>query len=119
MTNQNLGDFAKEMLLVRYEVQQQLGKKTGRRTLLTHNSQTQKLVLVKLLRFDDEFQWHDLKLFEREAKTLKSLSHLAIPRYLDYFELDTQTYKGFALVQSYIPAESLETQLKAGRSFSE
>jgi serine/threonine protein kinase len=114
-----LGDFAKEMLLVDYEVQQQLDKKAGRRTLLTHFLQTQELVVVKLLIFDDEFQWHDLKLFEGEAKTLKSLSHPVIPHYLDYFELDTQTYKGFALVQSYLPAESLETQLKAGRSFSE
>ncbi|WP_413175866.1 serine/threonine protein kinase [Anabaena azotica] len=119
MTNQNLGDFAKETLSERYEMQQQLGKKAGRRTLLTRDLQTQELVVVKLLTFDDEFQWHDLKLFEREAETLKSLSHPAIPRYLDYFELDTQTYKGFALVQSYIAAESLETQLKAGRSFSE
>jgi serine/threonine protein kinase len=119
MTNQNLGDFAKETLLERYEVQRQLGKKAGRRTLLTRDLQTQELVVVKLLTFDDEFQWHDLKLFEREAETLKSLSHPAIPRYLDYFELDTPNYKGFALVQSYIPAESLETQLKAGRSFNE
>ncbi|MBD2296607.1 serine/threonine protein kinase [Anabaena sphaerica FACHB-251] len=119
MTNQDSGDFTKETLLERYEVQQQLGKKAGRRTLLTRDLQTQELVVVKLLTFDDEFQWHDLKLFEREAETLKSLSHPAIPRYLDYFELDTPNYKGFALVQSYIPAESLETQLKTGRSFSE
>ncbi|MGM3304755.1 serine/threonine protein kinase [Anabaena sp. WFMT] len=119
MTNQDLGDFAKETLLERYEVQQQLGKKAGRRTLLTRDLQSQELVVVKLLTFDDEFQWHDLKLFEREAETLKAISHPAIPSYLDYFELNTSDYKGFALVQSYIPAESLETQLKAGRSFSE
>ncbi|WP_071187756.1 serine/threonine-protein kinase [Trichormus sp. NMC-1] len=119
MTNQDLGDFAKETLCERYEVQQQLGKKAGRKTLLTRDLQTQELVVVKLLLFNDEFQWHDLKLFEREAETLKTISHPAIPRYLDYFELDTPDYKGFALVQSYIPAESLETQLKAGRSFNE
>jgi serine/threonine protein kinase len=119
MTNQDLSNFAKETLLERYEVQQQLGKKAGRRTLLTRDLQTQELVVVKILSFDDDFQWHDLKLFEREAETLKSLSHPAIPRYLDYFELDTPNYKGFALVQSYIPAESLETQLQAGRTFSE
>jgi serine/threonine protein kinase len=119
MTNQDLGDFAKETLLERYEVQQQLGKKAGRRTLLTRDLQTQELVVVKLLAFDDEFQWHDLKLFQREAETLKAISHPAIPSYLDYFELNTPNYKAFALVQSYIPAESLETQLKAGRSFSE
>lgn len=119
MNHQDLGDFSREVLLERYEVQRQLGRKAGRRTLLTRDLQTQELVVVKLLTFDDEFQWHDLKLFEREAETLKSLSHPAIPRYLDYFELDTPEYKGFALVQSYIPAESLEVQLKAGRSFSE
>ncbi|GCL36162.1 serine/Threonine protein kinase [Sphaerospermopsis reniformis] len=119
MINQDAGDITKETLLERYEVQQQLGKKAGRRTLLTRDLQTQELVVVKLLTFDDDFQWHDLKLFEREAETLKSLSHSAIPQYLDYFELDTPNYKGFALVQSYIPAESLEMQLKAGRSFSE
>lgn len=119
MTNQDSGNFAKETLLERYEVQQQLGKKAGRRTLLTRDLQTEELVVVKLLAFDDEFQWQDLKLFEREAETLKSISHPAIPHYLDYFELDTPNYKGFALVQSYIPAESLETQLKAGRSFNE
>lgn len=119
MTKQDFGDFAKETLLERYEVQQQLGKKAGRRTLLTRDLETQELVVIKLLTFDDEFQWQDLKLFEREAETLKSLSHPAIPRYLDYFELDTLNYKGFALAQSYIPAESLESQIKAGRSFSE
>ncbi|TAE58803.1 MAG: serine/threonine protein kinase [Nostocales cyanobacterium] len=119
MTNQNLGNSAKEILLERYEVQKQLGKKAGRRTLLTRDLQTQDLVVVKLLTFDDDFQWQDLKLFEREAETLKSLDHPAIPRYLDYFELDTPGYKGFALVQSYIPAESLEVQLKNGRTFNE
>ncbi|MTJ06660.1 serine/threonine-protein kinase [Anabaena sp. UHCC 0204] len=119
MTSQNPGNSAKEILLERYEVQQQLGKKAGRRTLLTRDLQTQELVVIKLLSFDDDFQWDDLKLFEREAETLKAISHPAIPHYLDYFELDTPEYKGFALIQSYIPAESLETQIKAGRSFSE
>lgn len=119
MTTQGLGDFAKEILAERYEVQQQLGKKAGRRTLLTRDLQTQELVVVKLLSFGDEFEWQDLKLFDREAETLKALSHPAIPRYLDSFELNSPDYKGFALVQSYIPAESLETQLEAGRNFSE
>ncbi|MEA5619529.1 serine/threonine-protein kinase [Cronbergia sp. UHCC 0137] len=119
MTGQIIGDFAKEILSERYEVQQQLGKKAGRRTLLTRDLQTQELVVVKLLSFNNEFQWDDLKLFEREAETLKAISHPAVPRYLDYFELDSPENKGFALVQSYIPAESLEAQLKAGRSFSE
>lgn len=103
----------------RYQIKQQLGRKAGRRTLLAQDLQTQELVVVKLLSFNDEFEWNDLKLFEREAETLKAISHPAIPRYLDYFELDLLNNKGFALVQSYIAALSLEEQIKAGRSFSE
>ncbi|MBD2246584.1 serine/threonine-protein kinase [Nostoc sp. FACHB-888] len=119
MTSQELPDSNQEILLERYQVQQELGKKAGRRSLLACDLQTQELVVVKILSFGNEFEWNDLKLFEREAETLKALSHPAIPRYLDYFELDSPNSKGFALVQSYIPAQSLEAQLKAGRSFSE
>ena len=119
MASQELGDFSGQILCDRYQVQQQLGKKAGRRTLLARDLQTQELVVVKLLLFGNDFEWNDLKLFEREAETLKALSHPAIPRYLDYFELDSPNGKGFALVQSYIEAKSLDEQLKAGRSFSE
>lgn len=103
----------------RYEIQQQLGKKTGRRTFLARDLQTQDRVVIKLLTFGDDFEWDDLKLFEREAEILQTLSHPAIPHYLNHFELEPATGKGFALVQSYIEAKSLEAHLKAGRTFSE
>lgn len=103
----------------RYEVQQQLAKKAGRRTLLARDLETQELVVVKLLSFSGDFEWDDLKLFQREAETLKAISHPFIPRYLDYFELDLDNFKGFALVQTYIQAKSLDEYLKAGRTFSE
>jgi len=108
-----------ELLHDRYQVEQSLGKKAGRQTLLARDLHTQKLVVVKLLTFNHEFEWDDLKLFEREAETLKSLNHPAIPQYLDYFELESPTYKGVALVQSYIDAKSLDQHLKSGRSFSQ
>ncbi|GET39932.1 serine/threonine protein kinase [Microseira wollei] len=103
----------------RYEIQQRLGKKAGRQTLLARDKQTEELVVVKLLTFSSDFNWDDLKLFEREAETLQSLSHSAIPRYLDSFEVETPNGKGFALVQNYIEAKSLEEHLKDGRNFSE
>ncbi|MBW4556809.1 MAG: serine/threonine protein kinase [Trichormus sp. ATA11-4-KO1] len=108
-----------EILGDRYEVQQLLGKKSGRRTLLARDQITGELVVIKLLTFGSDFEWDDLKLFEREAETLKSLSHPAIPRYLDYFEVNSPLVKGFALVQSYIPAQTLEKYLQAGRTFTE
>ncbi|GAB1541915.1 serine/threonine-protein kinase [Scytonema sp. NUACC21] len=108
-----------DILSDRYEVQQQLGKKAGRKTLLARDLQTQDLVVIKLLSFSNDFEWDDLKLFEREAETLKSLSHPCIPRYLDYFEVNSAEQKGFALVQTYIPAQTLEQYLKVGRTFTE
>ncbi|MCG6133550.1 MAG: serine/threonine protein kinase [Nostoc sp. LLA-1] len=108
-----------EILGDRYAIQQLLGKKSGRRTLLAQDQTTGELIVIKLLTFGSDFEWDDLKLFEREAETLKSLSHPAIPRYLDYFEVNSPTIKGFALVQSYIPAQTLEQYLQTGRSFTE
>jgi serine/threonine protein kinase len=103
----------------RYAIQKQLGKNAGRRTLLAQNLQNQELVVVKILTFDPDCQWDDIKLFEREAETLQSLSHPAIPRYLEHFEFQTRTTKGFALVQSYIEAKSLEDWVNLGRTFNE
>lgn len=103
----------------RYKILQQLGKRNGRQTLLAQDLQTQQQVVIKLLALGKDFDWQDLKLFEREAQTLKTLSHPAIPRYLDYLDINTPTYKGFALVQSYVEGRSLEEHLRAGRTFDE
>ena len=108
-----------KILADRYEVKQQLGKKAGRRTFSATDLLTGKSVIVKLLAFSNDFEWDDLKLFEREAQTLKSLSHPQIPLYLDYFEVNSSTYKGFALVQTYISAQTIEQYLQAGRKFTE
>jgi serine/threonine protein kinase len=111
--------MASKILKERYVIQKQLSKNAGKRTLLARDLHTQELVAIKLLIFGEDFHWDSLKLFEREAQTLQLLSHPAIPHYLDYFDVDTPTGKGFALVQSYIPAKSLEEWLKSGRTFSE
>jgi serine/threonine protein kinase len=107
------------ILADRYQIREQLSSKAGRQTFLAQDLQSQDLVIIKVLRFGASFQWDDLKLFEREASTLKNLAHPAIPQYLDYFELDLADLRGFALVQTYLPAPSLETVVKEGRSFSE
>jgi len=108
-----------KILAERYQVQRQLGKQTGRQTLLARDLQTQKLVVIKQLFLGSDFEWQDLKLFEREAETLKALDHPAIPRYLDYLEIDEPDSKGFALVQTYIEGKTLEEHLRSGRTFSE
>jgi serine/threonine protein kinase len=119
MSGQNIGDLSGEILADRYQCDRRLGKQAGRQTLLARDLKTQQQVVVKLLSFSSDFNWEDLKLFEREVETLKSLSHPAIPRYLDSFEIDTPNRKGFALVQTYIEAKSLQEYLSDGRTFSE
>ena len=111
--------MVKRVLKERYAIQQSLGKNGGRQTLLARDLQTQELVVIKILTFSADFQWDDLKLFEREATTLQSLSHPAIPGYLDHFEFQTPKTKGFALVQSYIEAKSLAEWVELGRNFNE
>jgi serine/threonine protein kinase len=107
------------ILADRYQILERLNDKTSRQTFLARNLQSQDLVIVKILRFDANFKWDDLKLFEREASTLQNLHHPAIPKYLDYFDIDEPNNRGFALVQTYINAPSLETVVKEGRKFSE
>jgi serine/threonine protein kinase len=108
-----------QVLCDRYQIEKQLGQKTGRRTFLAIDLQTELPVVIKLLIFNNEFIWDDLKLFEREAETLKHLDLPAIPRYLDYFEFDLPNLRGFALVQTYIDALSLEEVVSSGRRFTE
>jgi serine/threonine protein kinase len=106
---------ANTILADRYQILEQLNHKTSRQTFLARDFQSQDLVVIKILHFNADFKWDDLKLFEREASTLQNLHHPAIPQYLDYFDLDY----GFALVQTYIDAPSLETVIESGRKFSE
>jgi serine/threonine protein kinase len=84
-------------ILAGYQILEQLSHKTSRQTLLARNLQSEELVVVKILHFDADCQWDYYKLFEQEAKTLQNLQHPAIPKYLDYFDLED----GFALVQTY------------------
>ncbi len=103
----------------RYQVVNHFSIKPGRETLLARDLKTQALVIIKLIKFGTGVDWNQIKLFEREAKILKNLSHPSIPKYQDYFELNLSDIQGFALVQDYIDAKSLEEQCQAGRRFSE
>lgn len=111
MAGQILGD--------RYEVERQIGKQTGRWTLLARDLATQKQVVIKLLFLDEALEWDDLKLFEREVEILKSLSHPAIPRYLGFFEHQLPNDKALALIQTYVEGKSLEQCLQEQRLFTE
>ena len=119
MTDRPGSDWLGKRLRDRYEIRQELGKAIGRRTLLADDLQVQRLVVIKVITFGGDFEWANLRLFEREGEVLKSLDHAGIPDYLDYFEIDSPQIKGYALVQSYVAGQSLQAHLQAGRTFSE
>ncbi|MFN6479505.1 serine/threonine-protein kinase [Nostoc sp. DedQUE07] len=111
-----------QILQDRYQIQRQLGNNGIRQTWQALDLQASdgenSTVVVKLLSFGGTVQWDDLKLFEREAQILKQLNHPRIPQYIDYFCIDDRTL-WFALIQEYIPGESLKDKLAIGKRFSE
>ncbi|MCJ8279904.1 MAG: serine/threonine protein kinase [Rivularia sp. ALOHA_DT_140] len=108
-----------QILKERYEIIRQLAKKAGRKTLLARDLNTNELVVVKLLIFNSEVKWEELKLFETEAKTLHNLSFSAIPSCLDFFEVKLADKKALAFVQTYIEADSLEQHIQKRGIFQE
>lgn len=112
---------AEQTLSDRYRLQQKLGQDASRQTWLAADScESSRQVVVKLLAFNPQMQWDESKLFEREAQALQSLNHPRIPQYLDYFTIDSlpdSRFPWFALVQTYIPGESLQERLDRGDRF--
>lgn len=105
MPGQILGD--------RYKIEQQLGKKLGRWTLLARDLRSDQPVLLRLLFIDEETTFDELKLFKREIETLQTLAHPAIPNYLEYFEIDLpKDGKALALIQTYLEGISLKRYLQ-------
>lgn len=68
-----------------------------------HTPSPRGLVAVKCFRLDRAKAWKDVELAEREARTLASLDHPRLPRYIEHFEEDGALY----LVMEKIEGESL------------
>jgi serine/threonine protein kinase len=114
----------KQMLAERYQLETKLGQNAGRQTWLAQDISLSppQPVVVKLLAFNPQMHWDELKLFEREAQVLQHLNHPRIPEYRDFFTIEKQFGEGlpwFGLVQDYIPGDSLQTLLEQGKRFTE
>lgn len=109
--------------LLQYQLHRKLGRTAaGRQTWLATDLSSHEPVTLKLLAFNPQMEWDELKLFEREAQVLQALDHPCIPQYRDYFSLDREMGGGipwFGLVQQYIPGASLQERLENGGRFSE
>ena len=109
-----------KILQQRYKIKEKLAQNTGRQTWLAEDISLEpaETVILKFLSFGENFQWQDLKLFEREADILKQLSHPRIPKYRDYFAIEDNN-NWFALVEEYIPGSSLKQLIEIKKRFTE
>jgi serine/threonine protein kinase len=71
-------------------------------------------VAIKILSLRHINDWKQLELFEREAKVLSQLNHPQIPKYLEYFHLDTDDNRTFWIVQQLAPGKSLTEWVNSG-----
>ncbi|MFN9857879.1 MAG: protein kinase domain-containing protein, partial [Pseudanabaena sp.] len=76
-------------------------------------------VALKALSLRRMTEWKVLELFEREAKVLAQLTHPAIPRYLDYFQIDHENDRDFYIVQQLVEGRSLAQEIANGWHGSE
>eukprot|EP00887_Chlorella_sp_A99_P006661 scaffold3.g6661.t1 len=98
----------------RYEVLEALGSGSSGITYRCRDVGAARDVAVKVLSLRGLRDWKQLELFEREAQTLKSLDHPGIPRYLEWFEEDTEQDRAFCLVQELARGRTLEELVRSG-----
>ena len=75
---------------------------------------TSALVAIKCFRVNKAKAWKDVELAEREARTLASLDHPRLPKYIEHFEEDGALY----LVMEKVEGESLASLRSRHRTLS-
>lgn len=103
-----------QILDSRYKIEAVLGQGGMGCTYQAFDLEQNRPIAVKALSLHRAESWKAMELFERESNVLKQLDHPAIPKYLDYFEVDTDADRAFYLVQSLAPGRSLLQWIEAG-----
>ncbi|MEL6930643.1 MAG: hypothetical protein AAFO95_18705 [Cyanobacteria bacterium J06600_6] len=97
-----------------YRVIDILGRGSSGITYRVEDLKTKQEVALKALSLDRLKDWKQIELFEREAEVLAKLNHPAIPKYLDYFQIDTPNNRAFYLAQALAPGKSLSAWVESG-----
>ncbi|MGD1871883.1 MAG: ankyrin repeat domain-containing protein [Mastigocoleus sp.] len=77
------------------------------------------ILAIKVLSFVQSNDWKMMELFEREAKVLSILKHSGIPRYINYFYIDTERDRKFYIVQELALGKSLTAWVEDGLRWNE
>jgi serine/threonine protein kinase len=103
---------ASELIGDRYQIIQILGSGSTGNTYAAKDCHSGQAVAIKELALLGMTDWKVLELFEREAQVLSNIDHPAIPKYLNYFQVETQENLFFYLVQALAPGISLASLIE-------
>ncbi|MEG4804154.1 ankyrin repeat domain-containing protein [Microcoleus sp. ARI1-B5] len=106
-------------LVKHYQIKKLLGEGGSSTTYEAIDLKTHQRVALKALSLQKMNDWKVLELFEREANVLSKLNHPGIPRYLDYFYVDTPDNRCFYIVQELAEGPSLASLVENGWHASE
>lgn len=103
-----------DIISQRYRIVTSLGQGGMGTTYEAEDLTNYKRVAIKVLSLNTLAEWKVLELFEREAKVLSNLKHPAIPKYLDYFQVNSADDHRFYLVQELVSGDSLANLIERG-----
>ncbi len=103
-----------ETIAQRYRILDILGQGGSGTTYLAEDIHCSEQVALKALSLRHMTDWKAIALFEREAQVLAQLNHSAIPRYLEYFQVDTPQDRSFYIAQQLAEGKSLAALVQNG-----
>jgi serine/threonine protein kinase len=103
-----------KIVAARYQIAELLGEGGSGSTYRAIRLDDGAAVAIKILSLRHLNDWKQLELFEREAKVLSQLNHPQIPKYLEYFHVDTPENRAFYIVQQLAPGKPLTAWVQAG-----
>ncbi|NES65773.1 MAG: serine/threonine protein kinase [Okeania sp. SIO2D1] len=103
-----------DIIAQRYRIVAALGKGGMGITYEAEDLTNYQRVAIKAVSLRQAKDWKILELFEREAKVIANLHHPQIPKYLNYFYLDTEQDRCFYLVRELVWGNSLANWVKKG-----
>jgi ankyrin repeat protein len=103
-----------DIIAKRYRITGTLGQGGVGITYAAEDLKSGQQVALKALSLRQMGEWKVLELFEREARILAQLNHPAIPRYLDYFQVDSSEDRAFYIAQELVEGKSLADLVKDG-----
>jgi serine/threonine protein kinase len=102
------------IVAARYQLAELLGEGGSGSTYRAIRLEDGAAVAIKILSLRHLNDWKQLELFEREAKVLSQLNHPQIPKYLEYFHVDTPENRAFYIVQQLALGKPLTAWVQSG-----